>query len=118
MLDFKEFKIESKKDSPYTSIKFSFTDEELSEESLEHMVQKLNEYEIYLEYDCKGEFLVKYKKKAIIEMIITFPSRKVPDDKKELLKFVNKHVMDFDEYYYKISNFKNLPEDDLVEYVE
>jgi hypothetical protein len=115
MLEFKSFKVEHDKNSPLTTIKFSFTDKELSEEAIECIAEKLNEYEIYLEYDCKGDFFIKYKKKAIIEMIITFPSRKVPEDKKELEIFVNKHVMDFDEYYYKINNFNLLYEDDLVE---
>jgi hypothetical protein len=116
MLEFKDFKIESNKNSISTSIKFNFIDDELSEESIECIAGKLNDYEIYLEYDCKTEFQVKYKKSAIIEMIITFPSRKVPEDKKELERFVNRHVMDFNEYYYKIKNFKNLFEDDLVEH--
>jgi hypothetical protein len=116
MLEFKEFKEEGKKNSKSVSIKFSFQDEELDEESIEYIAEKLNEYEIYLEYDCKGEFQVKYKKKAIIEMIITFPGRKVPEDKKELEKFLNRHVLDFSEYYSKISNFDSLFEDDLAQH--
>ncbi|MBI5681324.1 MAG: hypothetical protein HZC47_10550 [Methanobacterium sp.] len=107
MLEFKGFKLLDKKDSNITPIKFSFKDKELDEESIEYIYEKLKEYETYLEYDCKGEFHIKYKKEAIIEMIITSPSRKVPDDKKELEKFINKHVMDFDEYYYKIRSFES-----------
>lgn len=113
MLEFKDFKIESRNLSDM-AIKFSFIDNELSEECIEYIAQKLNEYEVYLEYDCKGDFQVKYQKKAIIEMIITFPCRKVPDDKKELEKFVNKHIMDFDEYYHKISSLENLFEENLL----
>jgi hypothetical protein len=116
MLEFKDFKIEDKKNSTSTSIKFNFIDDALREEFIEYISEKLNEYEIYLEYDCKYECRVTYKKTAIIEMIITFPSRKVPEYKKELKNFVNRHVMDFDEYYFKISNFENLFEDDLVEH--
>lgn len=116
MLEFKGFKVEQEKNSPLTSIKFNFIDEELSEETIEDVAETLKEYEIYLEYDCKGDFSIKYKKKAIIEMIITFPSRKVPEEKKELETFVNRHVMDFDEYYYKINNFGNSFEDNLAEH--
>ncbi|HML04511.1 MAG TPA: hypothetical protein VK426_01940 [Methanobacterium sp.] len=116
MLEFKNFKLENKNNPLLTTIKFNFIDNELNEESMEYIASKLNEYETYLEYDCNSEFLIKYKKKAIIEMILTFPSRKVPEDKKELEIFVNKHVMDFDEYYYKINNFENLFEDNLVEH--
>ena len=116
MLEFKDFKILNNEDPSLTSIKFRFIDDELSEESIEHMVEKLKEYEMYLEYDCKGEFNIEFKKEVIIEMIITSPNRKVPDDKKELEEFVNRHVMDFDEYYYKINNFENLFEDNLVEH--
>lgn len=107
MLEFKGFKLLDKKDSTTTSIKFSFKDGELSEESIEYIYEKLKEYEKYLEYDCKGKFNIKYKKEVTIEMIITSPSRKVPDDKKELENFINKHVMDFNEYYYKIRNFES-----------
>ncbi len=114
MLEFKNFKVENKENSS-TCIKFNFIDKDLSEECLEKIIPKLKEYEIYLEYDCKGDFNVKYKKKAIIEMCITFPSRKVPEDKKDLERFINKHVMDFDEYYYKINNFDNLFEEDVSE---
>lgn len=114
MLEFKNFKVLTKEDLPLTSIKFSFIDNELNEESIEYIEEKLKKYEIYLEYDCKGEFVVKYKKEAIIEMIITLPSRKVPSDKKELEKFINRHVMDFDEYYYKIKDFENPVNDDLI----
>lgn len=114
MLEFKDFKILTKEDSPLTSIKFSFIDDELSEESTEYMEEKLKEYKMYLEYDCKGKFSVKFKKKAIIKMTITLPSRKVPFDKKELEKFINKHVMDFDEYYYKIKNFDGSFEDNVI----
>jgi hypothetical protein len=116
MLEFKDFKIESKKNSTSTFINFNFIDDELGEEFMEYIFEKLNEYEIYLEYDCKCEFQVIYKKTAFIEMIITFPSRKVPEDKKELEKFVNRHVVDFGEYYYKINNFEDYFEDDLVEH--
>jgi len=116
MLEFKNFKLDNKKNSSFTSIKFNFIDKELDEESIEYIDSKINEYETYLEYDCKSEFLIKYKKNAIIEIILTFPSRKVPVDKKELEKFVNKHVMDFDEYYYKINHFEDLVEDSLVEH--
>ena len=116
MLEFKNFKLENKKNSSLISIRFNFIDEELEEDSIEYIASKINEYETYLEYDCKSEFIIKYKKKAIIEIILTFPSRKVPVDKKELEKFVNKHVMDFDEYYYKINHFEDLVEDSLVEH--
>lgn len=115
MLEFKGFKLLDKKDSTTTSIKFNFKDRELSEESLEFIYEKLKEYETYLEYDCKGKFNIKYKKEATIEMIITSPSRKVPDDKKELENFINKHVMDFDEYYYKIRNFESSIDSNLTE---
>lgn len=115
MLEFKDYKLKSEKDSPFVSIKFNFVDEDLSEEVVEFICEKLKEYEIYLEYDCKGEFIVNFKKKVNIEMIITLPSRKVPEDKKELEKFVNRHVMDFDEYYYKINNFDNLTENNVFE---
>jgi hypothetical protein len=105
MLEFKDFKMDSKKNSSDISIKFSFIDNELGKENTEYIFQKLNEYEVYLEYDCKGDFQIT--KNAIIEMIITFPGRKVPNDKKELEKFVNKYVMDFNEYYHKISSLEN-----------
>ena len=45
MLEFKDFKVESKKNSPLISIKFNFIDEKLSEESVEYITEKLNEYE-------------------------------------------------------------------------
>lgn len=112
MLEFKDFKMDSKKNSSDISIKFSFIDKELGKENTEYIFQKLNEYEVYLEYDCKGDFQIT--KNAIIEMIITFPGRKVPNDKKELEKFVNKYVMDFNEYYHKISSLENLFEEDLL----
>ncbi len=114
MLEFKESRILDKNTLPFTSIKFSFIDEELSEESIEDMYEKINEYEMYLEYDCKGEFNIIYKKEAIIEMIITFPSRKVPENKRDLEEFVNRYVMDFSEYYYKINNFDELISSDLI----
>ena len=114
MLEFKEFKILESGSNLITPIKFRFTDNELKEESLECMYEKLNEYEMYLEYDCKGEFNIENKKEIIIEMIITFPSRKVPEDKKELEEFINRHIMDFSEYYYKINNLENLINDNLI----
>ena len=115
MLEFKEFKIVNSGSNAITPIKFSFTDNELNEESMEYIYEKLNEYEMYLEYDCKGEFNIETKKEIIIEMIITFPSRKIPEDKKELEKFINRYVMDFSEYYYKINNLDGLVNDDLIE---
>ena len=48
-------------------------------------------------------------------MKIIFPGRKVPEDKKELEKFINRYVMDLNEYYYKINNLNHTYEDDLVE---
>ncbi|MCZ3364515.1 hypothetical protein [Methanobacterium veterum] len=113
-MEFKEFKILESGSNLITPIKFRFTDNELKEEFLEGMYEKLNEYEMYLEYDCKGEFNIENKKEIIIEMIITFPSRKVPEDKKELEEFINRHVMDFSEYYYKINNLENLINDNLI----
>ena len=115
MLDFKDYKIEKDKESPFTTIILNFNDNELSEESIEYIIQKVNEYEIYLEYDCKGEFIVEFKKIAIIQIILTYPNRKVPLDKKELKNFVMRHVMDFTEYYYKISYLDNLYQDNVVE---
>lgn len=114
MLEFKNFKILDKSDKSLTSIKFSFIDDDLTEESLEYIYEKLNEYETYLEYDCKGEFIIEYKKEAIIEMIITFPSRKVPENKKELEEFINRYVMDFSEYYSKIINFDTAVNNNLI----
>lgn len=115
MLEFKDFKLLDKKESKTTSIKFNFKDSQLNEESLEYIYEKLKEYKMYLEYDCKGEFNIKYKKEAIIEMIITSPSRKVPDSKKELEKFINKHVMDFDEYYKTIRIIESSIDKNLTE---
>ena len=77
-------------------------------------MKKLNEYEMYLEYDCKGEFNIECKKETIIEMIITFPTRKVPENKKELEEFINRYIMDFSEYYYKINNFDDLVNGNLT----
>ena len=114
MLEFEEFKILDKDGKRIIPIKFCFTDNELNEESIEYIYEKLNEYQTYLEYDCKGEFNIENKKEVIIEMIITFPSRKVPEDKKELEEFVNRHVMDFSEYYYKINNLDSFINDDLI----
>ncbi|MGZ7044521.1 MAG: hypothetical protein ACXVHM_08000 [Methanobacterium sp.] len=117
MLEFKDFKLEKNKGSSFTSIKFDFIDEDLSKESLQYMSEKINDYEIYLEYDSKGKFNVEYKKKATIEMIITFPIRKVPEDKKELQNFITRHVMDFKEYYQKITGLEKTYEDDVVEHI-
>ena len=114
MLEFKDFKLLNNENPSLTSIKFRFIDNELSEESFEYADEKLKEYEKYLEYDCRVEFNIEYKKEVIIEMIITSPNRKVPDDKKELEEFVNMHVMDFDEYYWKINNSDDLVKDDMV----
>jgi len=114
MLEFEYFKILNGNDLSLTSIKFNFIDDELREESIEDLYEKLNEYETYLEYDCKGQFSIEYKKKAIIEMTITFPNRKVPEDKKELEEFTNRYVMDFSEYYYKINNFDDPVNNDMI----
>ncbi len=116
MLEYKDFKIIDNDNSSLTSIKFTFIDTELTEDTIKDIVKELKEYEIYLEYDCKGEFRAEYKKTAFIEMIITSPSRKVPDekDKKELEKFINKHVMDFSEYYSRINHSKSLNNDNLA----
>ena len=114
MLEFKNFKILEGNDLSLTSVKFSFIDNELNEGSLEYIYEKLNEYEIYLEYDCKGEFNIEFKKEIIVEMVITFPNRKVPENKKELDEFANRYVMDFSEYYYKINNLENLVNNDLA----
>ncbi|MGF7118289.1 hypothetical protein [Methanobacterium oryzae] len=116
MLEYKYFKIMDNNNSSLTSIKFTFIDTELTEDTIEDIVKELKEYEIYLEYDSKGEFRAEYKKTVSIEMIITLPSRKVPDekDKKELEKFINKHVMDFNEYYSKIDLSKTLNDDNLA----
>jgi hypothetical protein len=89
-------------------------EKELDEESMEYIYEKLNEYEMYLEYDCKCEFNIEHKKETIIEMIITFPSRKVPENKKGLEEFINRHIMDFSEYYFKINNFNRLSNDNLI----
>ncbi|MGB9937288.1 MAG: hypothetical protein ACPK7O_06165 [Methanobacterium sp.] len=113
MLEFKDYKIETKKDLLSVPIKFIFVDDELTEESIENVKDKIKEYEIYLEYDCKGEFKFEYKKKFTIEMIIMFPGRKVPEDKKELQNFVNRYVMDFTEYYHKIDLFDNVADGNL-----
>ena len=115
MLEFKEFKILENGGKLITPIKFSFTDNELNEESIEYLHEKLNEYQTYLEYDCKGEFNIEHKKEIIIEMVIIFPSRKVTKNKKELEEFINRYVMDFSEYYSKINNLDNLINDDLIE---
>lgn len=114
MLEFKDFKILDENDLLSTSIKFRFTDDELSEDSFEYIHEKLKEYELYLEYDCKGVFNIEYEKEVIIEMIITFPSRKIPESKKGLEEFVNKHVVDFSEYYYRVNNFGSLVDDELI----
>jgi hypothetical protein len=114
MLEFREFKILDSGSKLITPIKFNFTDNELNEESMEYTYEKLNEYEMYLEYDCKGEFNIENKKEIIIEMIITFPSRKVPEDKKELEEFINRHIMDFSEYYSKINNLDSLINNNLI----
>ncbi len=114
MLEFEEFKILDSGSNLITPIKFSFIDNELDEEYFEYIYEKLNEYEMYLEYDCKGEFNIEHKKETIIEMIIIFPSRKVPENKKELEEFINRYIMDFSEYYYKINNFNSLINDDLI----
>ena len=115
MLDFKDYKIEKDKESPFTTIILNFNDNELSEESIEYINQRVHEYEIYLEYDCRGEFNIGYNKNVIIQLILTYPDRKVPLDKKELKNFVMRHVMDFTEYYYKISNLDNLYQDNVAE---
>lgn len=115
MLEYKDFEIIDNDNSSLTSIKFIFMDSELTEYELEDIVKELKEYEMYLEYDSKGEFRAEYKKTVSIEMIITLPSRKVPEeDKKELEKFINKHIMDFNEYYSRINLSKTLNEDDLA----
>lgn len=115
MLEYKDFEIIDNDNSSLTSIKFIFMDSELTEDALEDIVKELKEYEMYLEYDSKGEFRAEYKKTVSIEMIITLPSRKVPEkDKKELEKFINKHIMDFNEYYSRINLSKTLNEDDLA----
>ena len=114
MLEFKEFKIVDNGSNLITPIKFIFTEKELNEGAMEYIYEKLNEYEVYLEYDCKGEFNIENKKEVVIEMIITFPSRKVPGDKKELKEFIYRYVMDFNEYYYKINNSDSLVNDDLI----
>ncbi|WP_414469099.1 hypothetical protein [Methanobacterium sp. ACI-7] len=108
MLDFKEFKIETNKNSSSIPVRFIFIDNEIDEESIEYIEEKIKEYEIYLEYDSKGEFNFEYNKKFSIEMIITFPTRKVPEDKKGLQNFVNRYVMDFSEYYHRINKLDNI----------
>lgn len=115
MLEFEGFKVESIKNSNNKIVKFEFSDNELVEDELEDLALKLNEYEIYLEYDCKGEFILNFKKEAIIDMLLTLPSRKVPEDKKELEEFINRHVVDFNEYYKKIRNIINSNEDNIIE---
>lgn len=117
MLEFKGFKQDKNKGSAFTSIKFNFLDDELGEESVESLGGKLKEYQMYLEYDSKCEFKIKYKKKMIMEMILSSPKRKVPEDKKELQNFITRHVMDFKEFYGKINLLNNLPEDDVIERV-
>ena len=114
MLEFKESKILDKNELPFTSIKFSFKDNELGEELIEYMHGKLKAYEMYLEYDCKGAFNIECRKEIIIEMIITFPTRKIPENKKELEEFINRYIMDFSEYYYKINNSDDLVNDELI----
>ena len=116
MLDFKDYKIE-RPESPFTTIIFNFIDDELSEESLEYINQEVNKYEIYLEYDCKSEFNIEFKKKILIQMILTYPNRKVPLDKKELENFVMRRVMDFTEYYFKINYLDNSYQDDVAEHI-
>ncbi len=115
MLEFKGFKQDKNKGSAYTSIIFNFFDEELGDESIERLTAKLNDYQMYLEYDSKCEFKIKFKKKMIMEMILTSPIRKVPEDKKELQNFITRHIMDFKEFYGKINLMDNVPEDDVVE---
>ena len=117
MLDFKDFKIEKTKESPFTTIILNFTDDELSEEAIRYVSQKIEEYKIYLEYDCKGEFNIEYKKNALIQLILTYPDRKIPLDKKDLKNYVMRHVMDFTEYYYKISYLDNSYQDDVAEHI-
>ena len=113
MLEFKDFKIINK-DPYFSSIKFRFRDDELREDIIDYMDEEINKYQIYLGYDSKGEFNIEFDKKAKIEIIVTFPSRKVPSGKKELELFINKFVMDFNEYYSKINFLKDF-ENDLVE---
>lgn len=118
MLEFTGFKVENRENPKFTSIKFDFTDSNIVEVTIEDLSEKLHEYEMYLEYDTRCEFSLEYKKnRFILEMIITLPSRKVPEEKKELEDLVAMHVMDFNEYYHKISNLNNLHEDDLVEHI-
>lgn len=114
MLEFEKFKILDEGSKLLTPIKFCFVDVELDEEYIEYIHEKLKEYEVYLEYDCNGEFDIEYKKKAIIEMVIIFPSRKVPENEKELEEFINKYVMDFSEYYSKLNNLNGLINDDMI----
>jgi hypothetical protein len=115
MLEFKDFKLLNNKDSPVSSIKFKFIDDELTQEMIEYMIEEIKKYEIYLGYDCKGEFNIEFKKIAEIELIITFPSRKVPDEKKELHTFVNRYVMDFSEYYSRITHYRDFENDNIAE---
>ena len=49
-------------------------------------------------------------------MIITYPNRKIPENKKELENFVMRRVMDFTEYYH-ISNLDNLNQDNIAEHI-
>ena len=116
MLEHTDYKIINNENPYLTSIKFTFIDAELTEEAIEDLVKELKEYEIYLEYDSRGEFKVEYKKVASIEMIITSPSRKVPDEKnrKEIEEFINKHVVDFNEFYSRINHSKNLNNNNLA----
>jgi len=115
MLEFENFKILKGKDPNFALIRFKFKDDELSEEMVEYIDEEIKNYDIYLGYDCKGDFEVKYKKVARIEMTVKFPSRKVPQEKKELESFINKHVMDFREYYSRIDYYKDFEDDNLVE---
>lgn len=114
MLEFKDFKILTN-DSPISSIRFKFRDDELKEESIGHVNEEIKKYHIYLGYDSQGEFSIKYKKRAEIEIIVTFPQRKVPQEKKKLENFINKFVMDFSEYYSKINYLEDFEKNDLIE---
>lgn len=115
MLEFEDFKILKNNDPKVSLIKFKFRDDELGEEILEYMGEEIKKYEMYLGYDCKGEFNITFKKRAIIKMIVAFPSRKVPPEKKELEHFINKYVMDFTEYYSRIDYYNDYGDDNLVE---
>ncbi len=115
MLEFEGFKVLNNEDPNIYLIRFKFKDDELEEEMLEYIDEEIKKYHIYLGYDCKGEFNVKFKKRARIEMIVTLPSRKVPHEKKELELFINKYVMDFSEYYSRIAYYNDFEDDGLVE---